>query len=405
MKPKKKTLNSYRIKSVRDFLIALNNYYVSIENGNPEGFVFVFMDESACIHQNHASKFSCCEQGKADIDRKSGKGRRLIILHAITVGGPLTEFEVDGSPVSDLKWKCDTPHPEPREDGKLTCETLWIAQSHTGDYHDNMNSEMYMKWVKEKLIPTFERRYPGKKMILVADNAPYHHSREIGSLASLSKKKILEMMEQDNVEWIELPLTDSRVEHLEDAPDDVDDRGDCIQVPFDKDEQAQTAGSNRPRVASVQELKVAHVSYLKKVKPERLECKVEKALTERGHKILWTPPHCPDLQPIEIFWALGKSHAAHACANGAKMKDCVCYLREGWWGNGLGENGVAPDHDNYKPPVDCKKLFGAAIKHASEKFIPLCPGIEGAIELATSQLMKLTKMKMLSSPLMPWCWI
>jgi hypothetical protein len=62
--------------------------------------------------------------------------------------------------VDDLKWKGDTCHPTPRDDGKLTCETLWVAQSSSGNYHDNMNSEIFMQWVTEKLIPTFGRLYP-----------------------------------------------------------------------------------------------------------------------------------------------------------------------------------------------------------------------------------------------------
>jgi hypothetical protein len=73
---------------------------------------------------------------------------------------------------------------------------LWIAQSHTGDYHDNMNSDMFVLWVKEKLVPVFEHQYPGKTMVLVADNAPYHHKRVIGSLASVSKNKIV-----DSIGW------------------------------------------------------------------------------------------------------------------------------------------------------------------------------------------------------------
>jgi ribosomal protein L30E len=47
-----------------------------------------------------------------------------------------------------------------------------------------------------------------KKMVLVADNAPYHHKRVIGSLASVSKKKIVEMMVEHSVKYINLPLTD-----------------------------------------------------------------------------------------------------------------------------------------------------------------------------------------------------
>ena len=63
-------------------------------------------------------------------------------------------------PLSDLTWKGDTPHPEPRVDGKLTAETLWLEQSHAGDNHSNMNSDMFMKWIELKLVPLFERLYP-----------------------------------------------------------------------------------------------------------------------------------------------------------------------------------------------------------------------------------------------------
>ena len=111
---------------------------------------------------------------------------------------------------------------------------LWIAQSHTGDYHDNMNSDMFMLWVKEKLVPVFEQQYPGKTMVLVANNAPYHHKRVIGSLASVSKNKIVDMMLEHSVEYIDLPLTDKRMELV---GNEVEDRGGCIRIQFDPEEQ------------------------------------------------------------------------------------------------------------------------------------------------------------------------
>ena len=66
-------------------------------------------------------------------------------------------------PIDDLEWTGDTPHPKVRGDGKVTAELLWVAQSHTGDYHDNMCSDMFMKWVEEKSVPTFDKKYPRKK--------------------------------------------------------------------------------------------------------------------------------------------------------------------------------------------------------------------------------------------------
>lgn len=161
VKPQKRTLSSFRLKAIRDYLIEFSNHVQEIENGNPNDYVFVFQDESY-IHNTHAGGYSYVQKGAENIGRKSSKGKRLVILHSITPHGPLCELDNE-KPVDDLKWKGDTPHPTPRIDGKLTCETLWLAQSSSGDYHDNMNSEMFMKWVQQKLIPTFERMFPGKK--------------------------------------------------------------------------------------------------------------------------------------------------------------------------------------------------------------------------------------------------
>ena len=44
-------------------------------------------------------------------------------------------------------------------------------------------------------------------MILVADNAHCHHKRGIGSFASLSKKKLINLMKDHHVDCIDLPTT------------------------------------------------------------------------------------------------------------------------------------------------------------------------------------------------------
>ena len=125
----------------------------------------------------------------------------------------MCERDNDGYPVSNLVWNRDTPHPD-KTCGKLTCETLWLAESHKGDYHDNMNSDIFVKWINDSLFPTFRKLYPGKKMVLVCDNAPYHHKRKIGSLALISKKNLIKMMEEYEVDHIDLPLTTSEREKI-----------------------------------------------------------------------------------------------------------------------------------------------------------------------------------------------
>jgi ribosomal protein S19E (S16A) len=196
VKPKKRTLGSFGLKAIRDYLIALNQIVIAMENGNPENLVFVFIDESY-VHTTHAHDHSYLQKGKEHIERTSSKGKRLIILHAITIDGPLAENGDDGKPVSHLEWKGDTPHPTPCNDAK------------------------------------------------------------------------------------------------------------------------------RPFVANAEELKIAFVTYLSEKKPELRECQVERVLCDRGHRVLWTPPYCPELQPIGLFWAAGKNHVAMCYVSGRTVKETV----------------------------------------------------------------------------------
>jgi hypothetical protein len=225
-----------------------------------------------------------------------------------------------------------------------------------------------MQWVEDKLVPVFERKYLGKKMVLLADNAPYHHKRVIGSLTSLSKKKIVEMMVEHKVETIDLPINNKRMELLDTDDSETEDRGECIWIPFCPDEQLLRAGVGHPRVANVDELMVAFVEYLRDNKPAMLECTVEKYLQDRGHKELWTPTYCPDLQPIELYWAAGKNHAALNYFLGRTMKQTVSQVRERWHGNHW---DVSVGHSDRKEGVNCNKLFRMSLDFAATKFIPL----------------------------------
>jgi hypothetical protein len=152
----------------------------------------------------------------------------------------------------------------------------------------------------------------------------------------------------------------------------------------------ERAGRNNPDIPTVDELKVAVVLYLNETQPELLACKVETMLKEEGHVVLWTPPYCPELQPIEMFWGAGKNHAALKNFTGRKMRDDVNHLREGWNGNGhmfshlphpTKDDFVAGDiHQGFKSSVDCRKLFLECIKIANKKFIAMCPCMTGTVE-------------------------
>ena len=375
LKSKPRTFASHRHENLRNYLIELDKYVRHINNGNQEKYTFVFTDESY-IHQNHSSgkSYLTLDQRKNGVNKKTSKGRRLIIMNAITPDNVLAECDETGRPVIHFEWNGDTPH-QKLHNGKLTTENLWLATSHTGDYHDNMNSDMFLKWVSERLIPIFKKLYPDNKMILVTDNAPYHHKRRIGSLYLSSKKQVLELMVKVNVEYIDLPINEERL-RLSDNDSDVEDRGMHIRVPFDSEEQRERAGVSKPRIANLEELKVAFVTYLKENDCSALNCEVENIMKKEGFIILWTPPHSPDLQPIETFWANGKNWSASHHKEGQTMKETIRRLRQGCYGNG---DEFSVGDVEYKKEINYQGLYQTMLANAGQKFVPLCKGISGKI--------------------------
>ena len=379
VKKRRRNHNAYRPERIREYIVGKDEVMKAQARG--EKIIFVYTDESY-VHKNHSRESSYFPDGGGDVNRGSGKGRRLIILHAITEDGPLAEIDPStGKPaLGKLRWNGDTPHPIKGD--LLTCETVWSAESHTGDYHDNMDSDKFMLWLEERLLPTFDKVYGvrGYKMCLVLDNAPYHHKREVGSLQNLSKKKLLEMMEADQVDRIELPMTEARLNLIEEAGDeektDLHDCGEYLELNFSVEEQAVTASKKKPRVGKGDELKRAYVKWLKANKPEKLACKVERLLEQRGHKILWTPPYCPKLQPIEVFWAGGKNHVANFYDVDTTMRDVVRRLQDGWYGN---EHRLKKGDNEFTRGTTCKKLVALALRCAHAEYLPLCSGLEGTI--------------------------
>ena len=76
----------------------------------------------------------------------------------------------------DTDFPISEPALEGVRDSRNTAEWVWPAKSKFKDYHDNMDGEGFKWWLANRLIPAFTARYgPEKKMILVMDNASYHH--------------------------------------------------------------------------------------------------------------------------------------------------------------------------------------------------------------------------------------
>eukprot|EP00957_Ditylum_brightwellii_P094936 7229727-Ditylum_brightwellii.AAC.1 len=64
-----------------------------------------------------------------EFNKGSGKGPRLIILHAITKDRPLCLRDDNELPVDNLTWNGQTPHPQDNDPENPTTELLWLATS------------------------------------------------------------------------------------------------------------------------------------------------------------------------------------------------------------------------------------------------------------------------------------
>ena len=192
-----------------------------------------------------------------------------------------------------------------------------------------MDSDNFMRWVRDNLVPSFEARYPGKRMVLVLDNAPYHHKRGVESFPT-TKSAILAMIRKHGVTHIPLEAKPGVREHAVSA-----------EVT---DDFLKTAHKNKPLVPTLDEMKHGFLKALRSspdaAQRDKLLDEVVTFLQRRPqeHLCLWTPPYCPDMQPIEVFWATGKNYAASSHYNGRKMYETVTALREGWYGSLDGEH-------------------------------------------------------------------
>ena len=181
------------------------------------------------------------------------------------------------------------------------------------------------------------------------------------------------------VDTVDLPYsTAQRTELVEEKLDATvqDANGEFFSFPFKPDEQNERAGKQKPRVASVEELRLSFVTWLQKNKPSLLHCAVELLLKSNNHRILWTPAYCPDLQPAELFWAAGKNNIAGLLIGGQKIKDAAMHLREGWYGT---RGNHPPSDTRYHVETNCRKLVKTLMDFGNNKFVPMCDGISGVL--------------------------
>jgi transposase len=129
-----------------DYVVLARRRYLRQKraNRNPDGSLKrpeVYLDETF-VNKNHSGQFTWyLEEDGPWVNKPSGKGPRLIIVHAMT----------------GLGWVPGA-------------ELIFEAAKRTGDYHGQMNWENFSMWFSDQLLPNI----PSHSLIIL-DNAPYHN--------------------------------------------------------------------------------------------------------------------------------------------------------------------------------------------------------------------------------------
>jgi len=288
MKPRAKNAR------IRQFIL---EYAAALAEEQAGSGVIVYVDESY-IHAHHASKKGWFHSSDRDVIGDDN-GTRLIILHAMTDNGLLAVPDTIAS-----NWLS-----EPALTAELVFEEVLEDGQDDSDYHNTMTGAKFVAWLRNRLLPTFAALYPGKKMFLVMDNAGYHKPRD-ESWVSSSKAQ-----NKHSLAHLLLDLGVSQLTTTGAYP---------RTVPAHRFEASIGDGgpSKDDLLAAVQKWLAEH--------PDHNRTVVEQLMSDAGHALVYTPPYCPEVQPIELLWAKVKRYVAAHSTHGRSLTEAREQTEEGF---------------------------------------------------------------------------
>jgi transposase len=171
----------------------------------------------------------------------------------------------------------------------MGCELVYKAGKATGDYHGQMNSDNFEKWVNEKVIPNL-----ATPSVIVMDNAPYHRKQVDQPPTKSSLKK-------------------DRLEYLR-----------RHGVPCEEGMRKFTL-----------------FSLVEKIRPKEKAYHIDTLFAAHGHTVIRLPPYMCELNPIGLAWRQIKgyvrSHNTAGDMSLTRLQELVqeaikCVTKEDWVG-------------------------------------------------------------------------
>jgi hypothetical protein len=262
--------------------------------------VLVWMDESY-IHAGYCTRFSWYRKDDDIVPNKvtgQNKGKRMIIMHAMTRHGMLEKLgPYDEQPSDNLDEKCAS--------AAVVTTRLSAEGYEPADYHDTLDGEKFLAWMRNRLLPAFQKKFGRrKKMVLVLDNAKYHHARgdDWVSASQMNKTELGHFLRTAGVPSIAVTRGEDHSVQIPSSKFTADVRGAAGGGPTKKElhEVVKDFIASHPTINSTL---------------------VAQLMKEEGHELLYTPPYESWLQPIELVWAQVKLKVAQQAKVGRKWQE------------------------------------------------------------------------------------
>jgi hypothetical protein len=256
--------------------------------------------------------------------RAASKGQRLIILHAVTKDGLLCPINAEGA-YTDCRYEWATTQMDAT---KLSAEWVFQADARIKDYHKNMDGVMFTRWVEKQLLPAFKARYPGKKMTLILDNAPYHTAGPPDHMKPKSMTKEKCILELHSLLESELIANDETKKEV--VSTILTDRPGAPAGGFNISTWTMRGGTGGGPYA--EEVQTHLEKVLRLYFPHRLLTSLEISFADEGYDLIFTPPYMPKFQPIERCWAYSKNGVAEEWRMGRSLQETFEDLMVMWYG-------------------------------------------------------------------------
>jgi hypothetical protein len=210
------------------------------------------------------------------------------------------------------------------------------------EYHHNVNSELYLKWLANRCIPAFKAKFPGRKMILVIDNASYHdaHLDDWKAVCKLTKKELIAMYDKFGIDEFDHMVlqydTNGKVKET-----------DAVKiVTYHRRNFDKRASANSTDVPTAKQLR-RYLSQFLKRRPELVPTQTQQLMDAESFSVLFTPPLEPRCQPIEQLWGTVKYTVAEQYVVGRTADQTRAQLIDAFYThqydkNAAGVLGVSP---------------------------------------------------------------